>query len=542
MIATRAALRALPMLATGLNRSVGEGAKTRRDTVLPIFRGISTPWIAGTWPGRGEDKIAVASAADAAYAAADAASYAASAAAAAFSTADAAAAAAYASAAAYAANASSVAATAADIGADIWAAISADATELESKNAMRVVDLSIQVLWPTGIPKWAADNWLLLKRALLRAGETWEVWTDWYEARLYGAAAAGLPNEFIELARVQIADEIWRQGPKVVNAHIKELIARYEGQATLGPEDGEIPPPKPPSEGPGPHLRPTPQGFEIVPTLPTIDERNDPTQISLHAQLNRRVERLKDAVPRVQNTHKPLFDEFKDYATFAGSDLATLDVPSLWSAGAALNDMVEAIARADSATTMTERLEPDILSQLRSLLRDHTTFIMGFAQGQELATRAAALRLLDIRPADLAQRARGVLAPMLDTSSLLALHARALIQAIDRALDTSDEMTLALIGAAVAAATRSVIAFGRAVVPIVMGTAVASTLTGINVSTLMGDPNAETLRAALTYLVQNANALAAFATHDAQLKVWLDWLISEIRRNKDITDDGHRAV
>ncbi len=332
-----------------------------------------------------------------------------------------------------------------------------------------------------------------------------------------------------------IDDEIWEEGPKVVNAHIKRLIEEHEEREIFQSAFPNEPPPEP-IEGPGPHLRPTSSGFEIVPTLPTSGERDDPTQISLHAQLNRRVERLKSAMPRVQNTHKALFDEFNDYTVFAGSDLTTLDVPSLWSAGAALNDMVEAVARSDGnvanhTMSETQRLEPDVLSQLRSLLRDHTTFIMGFAQGQELASRAAALRLLDVKPADLAQRARGVLAPMLDVSSLLAKHARSLVQTIDRALDASDDMTLALVGAAVSAATRSIIAFGRAVAPIIAPVAVATSITGINASTLSGDPNAEALRAALTYLIENANALAAFASHDAQLKAWLDWLISEIRRN-----------
>jgi hypothetical protein len=69
-----------------------------------------------------------------------------------------------------------------------------------------------------------------------------------------------------------------------------------------------------------------------------------------------------------------------------------------------------------SRRSMTEPLEPDVLSQLRSLVRDHTTFIMGFAEAQKLAARAAALQLLDIQPAELAHRARAVLAPMLDAS------------------------------------------------------------------------------------------------------------------------------
>ena len=172
------------------------------------------------------------------------------------------------------------------------------------------------------------------------------------------------------------------------------------------------------------------------------------------------------------------------------------------------------------------------VSQLQSLLRDHTTFIMGFHEGQELAARAAALRLLEVERVELARRARSVLTPMLDTSSLLAQQARTLIKAIDRALEAIDEATYALIGAGVATATHSIIAFGRALAPYAGGAAVVAGLTGVNMATLSGDPKAEALRAALSYLAHNANALTAFAVHDAQLKVWLDWLISKIKSSR----------
>ena len=127
---------------------------------------------------------------------------------------------------------------------------------------------------------------------------------------------------------------------------------------------------------------------------------------------------------------------------------------------------------------------------------------------------------------------------MLSVASLLAQHARALVRTLYRALDAADERTIALVAAGVSTATRSIVAFGRAVAPIIGPVAIASTLAGVNLSNLAGDPNAETLRAALTYIVQNADAIAAFATHDPQLKTWLDWLISEIRRNTIETKAG----
>jgi hypothetical protein len=87
-----------------------------------------------------------------------------------------------------------------------------------------------QPLWPNGPPDWASTSWRQLKTALLGAGQGWEVWTDWYEARLAGDAAHP-PNEALEIARATIPDEIWKQGPAAVNAEIKRLIAEHEGGA-----------------------------------------------------------------------------------------------------------------------------------------------------------------------------------------------------------------------------------------------------------------------------------------------------------------------
>ena len=69
-------------------------------------------------------------------------------------------------------------------------------------------------LWPDGAPRWAIEAWRTLKSALLAADQGWEVWTDWYEARLAGDAARS-PNEALEVARATIPDEIWKQGPAV---------------------------------------------------------------------------------------------------------------------------------------------------------------------------------------------------------------------------------------------------------------------------------------------------------------------------------------
>jgi hypothetical protein len=508
VIAARAALRVVPLLATSYER------------VLPVCRAVSVAWVGSIWPDvnlRQEAATAAAAADDLAEDDTFASAVARTAAWAAYAAARA----------RPAVDAAAAVESAAAFGDEIWAAVSADIATLAGKGRLKLnpAELAARRLWPNGRPEWAKSDWRILKTALLDAGEDWEVWTAWYEGRINGQPA----NEVLETARVlEIEDGMWRAGPKAVNARVKELIAQYTPEEKHAPEKAA--PTAPPAAGPGPHLQATPSGFEIIPKLPEGSERDSPVQISLHTQLKRRVERLNEAMGRAQNTHKQLFAEYMDYTEFVSKDLASIDIASLWSAGAALNDMVEALAQVDTAA-MAEQLEPDVASQLRSLLRDHMTFIMGFAQGQELAARAAALRLLEVEPAELGRRAKAVFSPMLSASSLLAKRATILIRMLDRALDRTDDQTLALVTASVSAATRSIVAFGRAVAPVAAGTAIVASLTGVNLGTLTGDPNAETLRAALFYMRENANALAAFASHDAQLKVWLDWLISEIRRD-----------
>lgn len=539
VLAVRCALRVAPLMALAISRETRKQNVRAAAIVLPWFRGLAAPWVAAVGPTHGAEAMvstsfaasASAAAAAAAGAAAAARARAAAARAPAYAAADA-----YASAAAAAADAAYAAAYAAEAraraaasayaaargvaDADIFFSLSADANALE--NGVAPEKLALRELWPARRPNWSSNHWRRLKRALdgFPEDENWWVWRDWYEARLEG----GPVDRDLETQRVLIADELWQQGPKVANAEIARLI---EGARQTNPSI-----PEPPLDGPGPRLVLTPDGFETDPILPGADEFDDATQKSLHRRLKTRVERLKQAMPRVQNTHKALYDEFSDYAMFVAEDLQDIDVPSLWSVGAALSDMVGKLAelsKPGAVHGITEPLEPDVLSQLVSLTRDHAAFIMGFSEAEKLSERVAKLKLLDVGIQEFARLAHGVLVPMLRTRLLLARRAHALVDALSRALDSTDDKTVALIGAGVATATRAVIAFGRAVAPYAPYVAVFSGITGVTALTLAGDPNGEAIRAALRYLSENADALSAFATHNEQLKIWLDWLVGEIR-------------
>ncbi len=93
-------------------------------------------------------------------------------------------------------------------------------------------------LWPGPMPDWAFNGWADLERALLGANEDWEVWTDWYEARL----KSGEADQILEVARATIPNSTWDQGAKVVNAQIRAFyeergIWRHATTDEPSPED-----------------------------------------------------------------------------------------------------------------------------------------------------------------------------------------------------------------------------------------------------------------------------------------------------------------
>jgi hypothetical protein len=82
-----------------------------------------------------------------------------------------------------------------------------------------VPDILERKLWPGARPRWIVEFWKELKQVLIAAKEDWDVWTDWYEARLQGKAF----YEETETARLRIAEKFWKQGPGIVNREIRGL-------------------------------------------------------------------------------------------------------------------------------------------------------------------------------------------------------------------------------------------------------------------------------------------------------------------------------
>lgn len=105
----------------------------------------------------------------------------------------------------------------------IWSSVRADVSRLEAGVGTR--ELAVLPLWLDGAPPWASKEWAALKTELVsRPVGHWDVWIDWYEARLRGEPG----NEDEEVARIlELTDEEWDAGPAIANKKIKHIAARF---------------------------------------------------------------------------------------------------------------------------------------------------------------------------------------------------------------------------------------------------------------------------------------------------------------------------
>jgi hypothetical protein len=121
-------------------------------------------------------------------------------------------------------------------------ASAADADEIEGEDIPAALDLASEPLWPE-LPAAIRLLWPRLRRTLLEANDSWEVWTEWYDDRLAGRPA----DPDVELARVTLPQALWELGPTAVNPELLRLIGRPPELFGKAPE--QIPP-----QGAGPHF------------------------------------------------------------------------------------------------------------------------------------------------------------------------------------------------------------------------------------------------------------------------------------------------
>ena len=93
--------------------------------------------------------------------------------------------------------------------------------------------LATKPLWPAGCADWIMRTWTELRDELLAADDGWEVWTNWYEARLAGAPF----DPALERKRALFPFENKPQPVEAVNSALAALIEAHQGYPALIPEE-----------------------------------------------------------------------------------------------------------------------------------------------------------------------------------------------------------------------------------------------------------------------------------------------------------------
>ncbi|HTC06894.1 MAG TPA: hypothetical protein VK749_26075 [Xanthobacteraceae bacterium] len=241
------------------------------------------------------------------------------------------------------------------------------------------VTLAFSQLWPGNVPDWIMDFWKELRASLAVADEDWEVWTDWYEDRLYGRTA----NQNAEIARVTIENQIWEGPIKSVNAHIKTLLEEREiFDSAIGEKNDSLPDPNEiPKQAPaGSQFAANSEGLiDVIPRRPVADD----LQRQLYEEVRYKARALSELG---HNQLAGLSEPVARFLAAAPDRIQGASITQLWSRGNTLRHRLKAH---DTAMDSADPMDPAILSRsvaelLRDLVDTYNVFIAGDPTGREL--------------------------------------------------------------------------------------------------------------------------------------------------------------
>jgi len=375
VFAARAALRVLPTIT--LSRWPGSVRTTTREIVLRVFRAVSTAWAVAAYPGHRRvlndaARAALAGLSD-------------------VSAPPPVRAAVYASATASGepgaqSRASTVIGYALDAAGSrgreafqlLLDALATDASLLSDR--FSAVTLADSRLWPSySPPDWVSDAWTDLKLHLLSADEDWEVWTKWYEERLFGVT----PDQDTEIARVTIGNELWDQEEDVVNAHIKELLEERE----IFRDAVSNEPDNPPDANAIPPQASAASQF-VVDSEGRIDlVAHPPLANAMQRALYGEVRYKALAISQLgHNQLAEMSGPISRFLAAAPEHIEDVSIPSFWSRGNTLRSRLKAhdTAAASADPTDPAKLSASVAEAVRDLLDTYNVFIIGDPTGREL--------------------------------------------------------------------------------------------------------------------------------------------------------------
>ena len=211
---------------------------------------------------------------------------------------------------------------------------------------------------------------------LLRSNSDWEVWTTGgLEDRING----GPVNSALEIALVKIAEEIWQQGPRAVNAEIDRL----RGEDRTLPDGNGIVAPSPeiPPQGYGPHFDIGDDGVITFASPAALDRQgNNATRLKkLHPSLRALSSDLTEALGGGNIPHWYLRERAEAYGAIVDQDLEGVDFSLLYVEGVRLANA----ERAAVGETELPALPQPIREAIDTLLQVHGSFILATVEGVE---------------------------------------------------------------------------------------------------------------------------------------------------------------
>ncbi|MEM0990678.1 MAG: hypothetical protein AAGK00_17555 [Pseudomonadota bacterium] len=103
----------------------------------------------------------------------------------------------------------------------VWQVVENDCTRLELLEEHELINQSALWPMPSAVPEDWSIYWAALKDHLRATDEGWDYWINWYEDIIQGRPR----DQNLELKIIQIDDEIWKSGPKPLNAEIAGIVA-----------------------------------------------------------------------------------------------------------------------------------------------------------------------------------------------------------------------------------------------------------------------------------------------------------------------------
>lgn len=538
IIAVRAAIRVAPLLC-GLKVQPGFKGEGPSNLLLPLLRGMSTPWAAARYPAYRADIRPAAVAAAFAAAAADngfAAAFA--------SFADAAAipAGTYASdvdaravddtvvAVAATAAASSartdVAANALAARAAAWEAVTIDATALVS--SADVSALAAAQLWPNGVPAIITRSHAGLSNQLLsRKDEGWWHWLAWLNDRFENDPERRAADEEKEFARLTLPEDLWEEGTrsisgvKAVNAEIARRLAEIDERRAV--QARAIP--AEPDEAEGTAFTFSGEdGLTLSrPTEgPAIDEAD--VTASLHKQLYDLLPRLREATHKVSNRHPDLARVVALYADTIAVPTSALHVAQIWGTGAQLSGLADAFASQNSERTLSDPLEPAHLGLLTAAARLHGAFILGFPLGRKLTENADRFRLAAETLAAIGRPMAEILEGLGEQDGWVETEARRFMAAMGGAYHATGWRLAASAHSAYVAVRNALVVITRHLMK--ANSALATVVGGLGLARV--DPGLEMTQLAITFIGEHAKTIMEFASPFPELRAWFAWVIDHL--------------